>query len=208
MWTLTSLLTTASPFVVAVLEIVPSLTALLWATATFTKSQPTGRELFGTHISPMFLSMNLWPRYSTVRWPPIKSYAPTTRLGCMPGDYLLTHLPTISTHTSSPCTLLILYSLKALAPGPTALLLQPGWLTDLLQELSIVNSTASSHVWGALPCRQTFFKNSWTSITQPTLCNLSSPMLRLQKDMSMTSPLHSLPPHRSACPRSYFSLES
>ena len=42
--------------------------------------------------------------------------------------------------------------------------------------------------WGALPCRQTFFKNSWTSITQPTLCNLSSPMLRLQKDMSMTSP--------------------
>ena len=24
--------------------------------------------LFGTHISPMFLSMNLWPRSSTVRW--------------------------------------------------------------------------------------------------------------------------------------------
>ena len=111
----------------------------------------------------------------------------------MPGDYLPTHLPTISTHTSSPCTLLILYSLKALAPGPTALLLQPGWLTDLLQELNIVNSTASSHVWGALPCRQTFFKNSWTSITQPTLCNLSSPMFRLQKDMSMTSPVSLTP---------------
>ena len=68
MLTLTSLLTTALPFVVAVLEIVPSLTALLWATATFTKSQPTGRVLFGTHISPMFLSMNLWLRFSTVRW--------------------------------------------------------------------------------------------------------------------------------------------
>ena len=45
-----------------------SLTALLWATATFTKSQPTGRRLFGTHTFPMFLSMNLWPWYFTVLW--------------------------------------------------------------------------------------------------------------------------------------------
>ena len=48
-----------------------------WATATFTKSQPTGRVLFGTHISPMFLSMNLWLRFSTVRWN-IRSDTPQT----------------------------------------------------------------------------------------------------------------------------------
>ena len=65
---LTFLLTTASQFVVAVPEIVPGLTALLWATATFTKSQLTGRGLFGTHTFPMFLSMNLWPRSFTVPW--------------------------------------------------------------------------------------------------------------------------------------------
>ena len=67
---LTFLLTTASQFVVAVPEIVPGLTALPWATATFTKSQPTDRGLFGTHTFPMCLSMNLWPRsfYSTMEY--------------------------------------------------------------------------------------------------------------------------------------------
>ena len=82
--------------------------ALLWATVTFTKNQPIGRELFGTLTSPMFLSMNLWPRSFTVpwiiglgtpltlfhapplnqSWPCIKSYAHTTRLDCTPGVYL------------------------------------------------------------------------------------------------------------------------
>ena len=65
---LTFLLTTASQFVVAVPEIVPGLTALLWATVTFTKSQLTDRGLFGTHTFPMFPSMNLWPRSFTVLW--------------------------------------------------------------------------------------------------------------------------------------------
>ena len=48
--------------------IVLGLTALLWATVTSTKNLLIAGGLFGTHISPMFLSMNLWPRSSTVRW--------------------------------------------------------------------------------------------------------------------------------------------
>ena len=111
--------------------------ALLWATVTFTKNQPIGRELFGTLTSPMFLSMNLWPRSFTVpwiiglgtpltlfhapplnqSWPHIKSYAHTTRLDCTPGVYLPTHLLTIYTHSSSPFTFLTLCSLKGFGAG-------------------------------------------------------------------------------------------
>ena len=74
MLTLTSLLTTALPFVVAVLEIVPSLTALLWATATFTKSQPTGRAVWNSYFSHVpqyeslasvfYSSMEYWVGYT------------------------------------------------------------------------------------------------------------------------------------------------
>ena len=83
--------------------------------------------------SVFYSSMEYWVGYTADAIPrstidPIlasyKELTPTTRLGCMPGVYLLTHSLTTSTPTSSPCTLLTLCSSKALVQGPTALLWQ------------------------------------------------------------------------------------
>ena len=69
--------------------------------------------------------------------------------------------------------------------------------TVLLHELNIANSTASSHAWGALPCRRRFFKNSLTSTTKPILSSLNSPMIPLRKGTFMMSPA-SLTPSASS----------
>ena len=60
---LTFLLNTVLPYVVAVPGNVRGLTALLWATVTFTKNPPTGREQFGTPFSLM--TMDHWVGYTT-----------------------------------------------------------------------------------------------------------------------------------------------
>ena len=77
--------------------------------------------------SVFYSTMDHWVGYTAdappliQSWPHIKCYAQNTTRGYTPGVYLPIHLLTTSTHSSSPCTLLTLCSLKALVQGPTAL---------------------------------------------------------------------------------------
>ena len=205
---LTVRLITVSRFVAAVLVIVLGLTALLWATVTSTKNQLIARGLFGTHISPMFLSMKslasvfyssmeYWVGYTADAIPrsTIDPILASFKELCSHYQAGL-HAWRLPPHTLAYNLYTHIFSMYAL----DSLLLEgfgAGAYSAAVAALMAYRPPSRAEYskfdcvltcLGALLCHLRSFRNSSMSTTQLILCNCSLPMTPLPKGTSTMTP--------------------